>query len=154
MPHRDVPMILWVISGKNAMQVFLMFFTIASAMPSLLGAPSSASLALLLPSLAVRAWGGCLALGAVTNLVAVYWRSAEHPERPLVLEMISAFFLSSSVLIYPVGLLIFAPSLTSAWFVLVITFGYSVACFARALQCLRDRRNALRLRREVREAGA
>lgn len=152
-------MILWIISGKNALQVCLMFFFIAAGVPSVFGAPAPNSTSALLDPEAVHVWGACLTLGSLGVLIGTYWRDRQKPERPLLLEMASAFFLTPSMMIYPVGVVIAALQASSgvrlgnAWFAAIITTGFAVACFARGWQCLRDWRQAREFRLEIKESS-
>jgi hypothetical protein len=138
-PHKDVPLMLWVISGKNAMQLFLMVIVVLSGLPILLGLNVPTSAAHVLPIWAIQLWGFALTLGGTSSLVGTYWRGPHH-ERGLMIEQYSKALLGFASTVYPTCLLIAAPNRTAASYVVILTYGFAIACLGRFLQIRRDRR--------------
>lgn len=149
--QREVPLTLWIVSGKNSIQVFMMLFAIATALPNALGATASASVRQLLEGevILIQIWGLLVSIGAVVNLVGAYWRSETRPEVGLKIEIASCIILIPATMIYPIALLIYAPSLGSAWNAIGITSGFAGACAGRLWQCWRSLREVRDVRREI-----
>lgn len=138
-PHKDVPLMLWIISGKNAMQLFLMLVVVLSGVPVMLGLAAPAIAKNVLPDWGVILWGAALSVGGMLSLVGTYWRSPAH-DNGLRIEQWAKAILCGASTVYPTCLLIAAPDKASAAFTITITYGFALACAGRLWQIQRDRR--------------
>lgn len=153
LPERGgVPMILWIISGKNAIQVFMMFGCVASGLALLLGAETPNSINYVLPRPLVYVWGACLLTGGLANLVGS-WMTGP-PERGLVVEYWSCLLLMVASLVYPVALYIYAKDKSIIWVPAGWLVIFALSCLGRAGQVRKNLREVSKLRKIVEEGAA
>lgn len=139
------PMLFWVISGKNAYQLFLMAFFAISSVPLMLGQVEPSSPSAGLNPIVNQGFGFFLFVSCSMNVIGVYWRGSLLAG--LRLELLSSVFMGASSLTYVVILLSVAGR--SAALAAVILALLIIASAGRFWQIVSAYRQVIFFKREI-----